>query len=400
MTVFSVLLLLTTLQSATAPSTQPSADALAHTVPALPTVGVVAFTAGEPHAAVDHVASVIRDLAKEIGTFRVIELTPKQNARDLRKLDAARLASLNGLVWLSTTGPDTTKLLTDEQRSALLSAVKSGMGFVAIHSTANSFRDWPAFAELLGARAEATPWTADGLPVTVRVEDQFHPACERLSLTASWFLLEEIYQFGSPYDRERLHLLMSLDPTATDFSVPGATRTDNDYAIAWSKLFGEGRVFYTTLGASAETWEDPIFHQHLLGGIRWSVGQVAGKPDPREQWEVLPSGVRIRDLVVGEGELPKRYDKLMVAYKCRRLDGTVISESEGGEPLEVTIGYKDVIDGLEYGVTTMKLGGKRKILIPAELAYGVKGAGDDIPPNTPLVFEVEVVEIKRHTTKP
>ncbi len=105
--------------------------------------------------------------------------------------------------------------------------------------------------------------------------------------------------------------------------------------------------------------------------------------------------VKIEDRVVGSGAAPKRGDTLVVHYTGTLDDGTKFDSSvDRGEPFTFQIGAGQVIPGWEQGIITMKVGGKRRLTIPPDLAYGSRGAGGVIPPNATLIFEVELLEIK------
>lgn len=107
------------------------------------------------------------------------------------------------------------------------------------------------------------------------------------------------------------------------------------------------------------------------------------------------TGLQYEDVLVGEGETPKTGDKVVVHYTGTLEDGTKFDSSLDKEsPFEFTIGIGQVIPGWDEGVASMKVGGKRKLIIPANLGYGSAGAGDVIPPNSTLLFDVELLEIK------
>lgn len=105
------------------------------------------------------------------------------------------------------------------------------------------------------------------------------------------------------------------------------------------------------------------------------------------------SGLKYIDSVLGMGELPKSGEKVKVHYTGKLEDGTQFDSSEGKAPLEFTLGVGRVIRGWDEGLSTMKPGGKRKLIIPPELAYGDRGAGKLIPPGATLHFDVELVEV-------
>lgn len=107
----------------------------------------------------------------------------------------------------------------------------------------------------------------------------------------------------------------------------------------------------------------------------------------------LPSGVVVTDLVVGTGAEAKSGQRVQVHYTGCLKDGTQFDSSVGGEPFEFRLGAGEVIKGWDHGVLGMKVGGKRKLVIPPALGYGARGAGDDIPPHSTLVFDVELLKV-------
>ena len=106
------------------------------------------------------------------------------------------------------------------------------------------------------------------------------------------------------------------------------------------------------------------------------------------------TGLKIEDIQVGQGAEVKKGDTVVMHYKGTLTDGTQFDSSyDRGEPFETVIGVGQVIQGWDEGVPGMKVGGKRKLTIPPDMGYGASGAGP-IPPNSTLIFEVELLEIK------
>jgi FKBP-type peptidyl-prolyl cis-trans isomerase FkpA len=124
-----------------------------------------------------------------------------------------------------------------------------------------------------------------------------------------------------------------------------------------------------------------------------------GKAEKGKKMTKTESGLQYRDIKEGTGDKPKRGQTCFVHYtgwlwengaKGRKFDSSV----DRGEPFDFPVGAGRVIKGWDEGVLTMKVGGKRELLIPPDLAYGRRGAGGVIPPNATLLFEVELLKVK------
>lgn len=112
----------------------------------------------------------------------------------------------------------------------------------------------------------------------------------------------------------------------------------------------------------------------------------------------MKSGLIIVDNVIGEGLEAEKYDILTVNYTGKLEDGTVFDSSKnpGRDPFRFTVGLGQVIKGWDEGFVGMKIGGTRTLTIPPEMGYGARGAGDAIPPNATLIFEVELLEVEKN----
>ncbi|MBI2069645.1 MAG: FKBP-type peptidyl-prolyl cis-trans isomerase [Elusimicrobia bacterium] len=115
----------------------------------------------------------------------------------------------------------------------------------------------------------------------------------------------------------------------------------------------------------------------------------------QSQEVTTPSGLKYTDNVVGAGASPETGQRVTVHYTGTLTNGTKFDSSlDRGQPFAFNIGVGQVIKGWDEGVASMKVGGKRRLYIPAALGYGSRGAGGVIPPNADLIFDVELLGIQ------
>ncbi|AMC36933.1 peptidylprolyl isomerase [Janthinobacterium sp. B9-8] len=131
------------------------------------------------------------------------------------------------------------------------------------------------------------------------------------------------------------------------------------------------------------------------------MGQLAQAETAPAKLSAAPSKLEMIDIKTGSGKEAVAGNTVTVHYsgwlfdaKADKNHGTPFDSSVGKSPFSFPLGAKRVIKGWDAGVAGMKIGGKRTLIIPAELAYGTRGAGNVIPPNAPLVFDVELLEVK------
>jgi type 1 glutamine amidotransferase len=202
-------------------------------------------------------------------------------AQNAAEITPERLKTINVLVFY-TTGvlpiPGTTW-------TAIQDWVRSGKGgFVGLHSATDT--GWPyegprdTYTAFIGGKFAGHPWT-QGTPVRFATHDPDHPTVAMWGTSADY--AEEIYQY-SDYDPARVRVLQSLDfagmPLKRPYAVP----------VTWVRQVGKGRLFYTNIGHTPSTWDDPRYRAQIVEGIRWAAGLTKGDatPDPRRQalWQI------------------------------------------------------------------------------------------------------------------
>ncbi len=164
-------------------------------------------------------------------------------------------------------------------KAALVDFINRGKGLAVFHAGVASFRQWPEFGEIIGARFENHPWNA-GSTVTLKIEEPDHPVMAAFDGATSFTVQDEIYQLTDPYSREKVRVLMSIDTGRTPMNVQGIRRADGDFAMTYIKTYGRGRVFYCALGHQHELFWNPILLRHWLDGIQFVLGDLPADATP------------------------------------------------------------------------------------------------------------------------
>ncbi|MGH9383300.1 MAG: ThuA domain-containing protein [Vicinamibacterales bacterium] len=165
-----------------------------------------------------------------------------------------------------------------KQKNELLAFVRDeGKGFVAAHTALTAFDSWPAFGELIGGRYDGHPW--GNAPGTIINEGADFPATKHFP--ASFAFTDEFYQ-AKEFSREHARVLLRLDVSKMPPN-DGYHGKDGGMPIVWAKMYGKGRVFYSSLGHSASTWDNRDVGQMYLEAIKWSLGLTEGNAAPKPQ---------------------------------------------------------------------------------------------------------------------
>ena len=225
----------------------------------------ITHSAGFRHDSIPLSRQVIPSVAQRTGALEVV------SSEDLTLLSAENLRDID-VVFFFTSGE---LALSDRQKQDLLAFVREGKAFGGVHSATDTLYGWPEYGDLIGGYFDGHPWAQQ---VSIDVEDPAHPAMANLS--PSFQITDEIYQFRE-FSRDRVRVLMTLDTRSVDLRAPGVNRSDGDFALAWCRNFGRGRVFYTALGHGEETWRDPRFQSLLGNALLWLAGELTGDATPR-----------------------------------------------------------------------------------------------------------------------
>ena len=189
--------------------------------------------------------------------------------------------------------------LSDRQKQDFLAFVRDGgKGFGGAHSATDTLYSWPDYGDLIGAYFDGHPWAQEA---AINIEDAEHPISRQLA--PSFRITEEFYQFRA-WSRDRVRVLMTLDTRTVDLQAPGVNRTDGDFALAWVKNYGRGRVFYTALGHFDDTWRDPRFLAMIRNGLLWLAGEIPGDATPRAARPAVAAGGVVNAATFRDGLSP------------------------------------------------------------------------------------------------
>lgn len=168
----------------------------------------------------------------------------------------------------------------DRLMDNLVDYVEQGGGLVGIHAATDSCYNHKGYGDAIGGYFWGHPWGSKNKVMLV-VEDPEHAINKpAFGDTKDFELVEEIYQFKpEPYSRERLRILLHLDPERSD-KVKGMKREDNDYPVAWVQKVGKGRVFYSSLGHNHHIYWNPMLLKHYLAGIQFACGDLDADTTP------------------------------------------------------------------------------------------------------------------------
>ncbi|MGV3588682.1 MAG: ThuA domain-containing protein [Adhaeribacter sp.] len=228
-----------------------------------PRILVFSKTAGWKHSSIPNGVAALQKLGQE-NNIRV------DTTKNSRYFTQDSLQNYQAVIFLSTT----MNVLNAQQQVAFERYIQAGGGFVGVHAAADTEYEWPWYNKLVGAYFVSHPHNQTA---TVNVLDKSHPATA--GLPDKWQRLDEWYNYKSI--NPNIKVLANLDESTYQGGING-----EKHPIIWYHDYDGGRSFYTGLGHTEESYVDPVFLGHLLGGIKYAMGD--GKPlDYRKSYAVL-----------------------------------------------------------------------------------------------------------------
>jgi len=211
---------------------------------------VFSKTAGYHHKSIDAGIKAIQQLGVQYH-FDVDTTT------DSTQFTINNLRKYSAVIFLNTTG----NVLSDEEQNAFQQYIEAGGGFVGVHAATDTEYGWPWYGNLVGAYFEKHPKIQEAV---LHVVDSTNIATKHLPRT--WKRTDEWYNFKSI--ASDLHVLITIDET----SYTGGTNGAN-HPMSWYHNYDGGRAFYTELGHTDESYSDPLYLQHLWGGLQYAMGR-------------------------------------------------------------------------------------------------------------------------------
>ena len=240
---------------------------------------VVTHTTGFRHSSIPTAEKVLAKVGEESGAYTVEYC---RNGDDVKKMLTPEWLNANkidGVFFANTTGN-----LGIPDLNAFTDWIATGKGFMGAHSAGDTYHPRDAGGNTAYIDLVACEFKTHGAQAEAEchVEDKKHPAVAHLAPV--YTVKDEIYHYLVNH-RPKVHVLLALKKQPND-NVKGPNGEDmngkpTDMLIAWNKMHGKGKVFYTALGHREDVWESEPFQKHILGGIKWSLGLARGNAKPQ-----------------------------------------------------------------------------------------------------------------------
>ena len=232
------------------------------------------------HRSIAHADLAFTLMGKKTGAFDTVI------SRDPEIFRPASLKQFDAVFLNNTVG----NLFTDvELRRSLMEFITGGGGLLGIHGTSVAFtrwtegakEDWPEFGLMLGARGASHRMSDER--VAIKLDDPDHPINQAFGGKGFEFR-DEFFRFHEPYSRDRVRVLLSIDTQKTDLNqgkhFGKVERPDSDYAVAWVRSHGKGRVFYSTIAHNPYVFWDKRMLEFYLAAIQFALGDLPAPTTP------------------------------------------------------------------------------------------------------------------------
>ena len=247
--------------------------------PAKPTkprkVLVFSKTAGFRHGSIPTGVEAMKQMGKSTGAFEVTA------TEDDSFFEPEKLKDFDAVLFLNTTGEVfKSKEAGREERlkKSLVDFVKSGKGLIGTHSATDTYKKWKDFNDMMGGAFAGHPWHTK---IRVKNLEPGHPLNAAFA-GKDFEIADEIYQFRKDTaSADERRMLLSLSGEIVDKG-KGNTGKEGLYPIAWLDKYGDGRIFYCSLGHRDEIYWNPVILKHYLAGIQYALGDLDAEDEPRK----------------------------------------------------------------------------------------------------------------------
>lgn len=230
-----------------------------------------AFTKAKPRILVFSKTAGFHHASIKVGNIAIQKLGAENNfdvdtTTDASKFNTANLKQYAAVVFLSTTGM-AAKLFTEDEKSAFMQYIEHGGGYMGIHAATDCCYDWQWYGNLSGGYFLGHPAQQ---VATVDVVDSTNISTKHLPRT--WTRKDEWYSYK--FIAPGLHILLKLDEKTMTYDPKNEKlKMGAEHPLAWYHEYDGGRAFYTELGHTDESYADPLYLQHILGGIKYAMGK-------------------------------------------------------------------------------------------------------------------------------
>ena len=228
------------------------------------------------HTSIPVVNEALKIMGKKTGAYEVTVCTDDYSIFTPEKLAQFDVVCLNNTTHLKFNPKE-----TPERCNALMDFIKGGKGIVGIHAATDNFYDWPEGMEMMGGKFTGHPWGGGGT-WAIKIDEPDHPLMAAFK-GKGFKINDEIYRTDPPlYSRSKQRVLMSLDMSdPTTKNARDVKPSDEDTGITWIKTWGNGRMFYCSLGHNDHIFWNPAILQHYLDGIQFALGDYKVDTTPK-----------------------------------------------------------------------------------------------------------------------